>query len=512
MALLSLLAAAAIAYPFLLVIYNIYFHPLRKFPGPFWNKISVLPKHYWGTRGELIYQVKAWHDEYGPVIRIAPGELAFKDGRAWKDIYGRRTAEGRYELPRDENFYNPLERPPSLLNSGRVEHDALRKVMSPAFSDKAIRSQEKHIGQYVDMLIDNLSTHCQTKPNTPVNMKDWMAFCTFDVIGNLAFGSDFDCLRTGTYHPWIKTVIATMREFAFMNFLVAIGAFPIFKFLIFHIGLGLGTFQVQEKLTKEKTKERLEMGSARDDFMDDLIKSGMSMAQLIENSSLLILAGSETSATLLTGAIYLLAMNPEAYKKWKDEVRRTFKDESEITLVSINKLDYMLAVLKESLRMYPPVAGSLPRMSPRGGTTIAGHFVPEGTSVGIWQWAVNYDESYFADAHKFDPDRCLHRANIIKNTEDGSEDPDTKTVTGEISAKYANDRLDVLNPFLVGPRNCLGQNLAYAEMRLILARIAFRFDIELCEDSRDWMDNQKNFVLWDKPDMFVKLTETVAAA
>lgn len=510
----ALAVGLTIAYPIISFIYNVYFHPLRRFPGPFWARGSILPRCYWVIKGELIYKVRDWHEEYGPVVRVGPNELSFKNAEAWKDIYGRRTSERLYELPTYKPYYDPMDQPDNMLVAPREAHDAVRKIMSPGFSDKTIRAQEKHIGQYVDVLMDRLSAQCvsgDAGANGKVNMTDWMAFCTFDIIGNLTFGSDFDCLRTGKYHPWITTIISSLQEMAYVRGAVLLGMLPVVKFLMQTLGVGAKRFKEQHALTIAKTKQRLEMGTDKNDFMDDLIRAKVPENELHRHVNLFVVAGSETSATLLAGAIYLLGSNPEAYKKWRDEVRQTFQHESEITLTSVNKLDYMLAVLKESLRMYPPVAGAPPRYVPKGGHTIAGHFINEGTQVGIYQWAVNYDESFFFDPYTFDPDRCLHRASIIKNTEDGADDDDedTKVDQSKITKKYANDRMDVLNPFLIGPRNCIGQNLAYAEMRLILARLAYRFDFELCEESKDWIEGQKNFVLWEKPELFVRLSEAV---
>ncbi|TQS33634.1 hypothetical protein Golomagni_06013, partial [Golovinomyces magnicellulatus] len=459
----------------------------------------------WVIKGDLIYRVQDWHDAYGPVVRVAPNELSFKNPEAWKDIYGRKTSEGRYEIPTHKPYYDPLDQPNSLLVAPREHHDWLRKIISPGFSDRTIRAQEENLGQYVDLLMEQLSAQCTSADNNRVNMADWMTFCTFDIIGSLTFGSDFDCLRTGKYHPWVHTIISTLRELTFLRALEAMGMSAVVKFLIFTVGIGAKQFKEQEAITMSKMNARLKMGTEKNDFMDELIKAKVDPSELHRHVGLFVIAGSETSATLLTGAVYLLATNPEAYKKWQDEVRNTFEKESDITLLTVNKLDYMLAVLKEALRLYPPVAGAPARMVPKGGATIAGHFINEGTEVGIYQWAVNHDEEFFFDAHKFDPDRCLHRASVIKESEDGVLDEDFDK--SNIVKKYANDRMDVLNPFLIGPRNCIGQNLAYAEMRLILARLAFRFDFELCEESKDWLRGQKNFLLWEKPDMFVRLKE-----
>lgn len=72
--------------------------------------------------------------------------------------------------------------------------------------------------------------------------------------------------------------------------------------------------------------------------------------------------------------------------------------------------------------------------------------------------------------------------------------------------KFAGDKLDVLQPFSVGPDDCIGRNLAYAEMRLILARILFVFDLRIADDSKNWLRGQKIYQLWQKPPLNVHLT------
>ena len=91
----------------------------------------------------------------------------------------------------------------------------------------------------------------------------------------------------------------------------------------------------------------------------------------------LILAGSETTASLLCGVTFLLLTNAEALVRVKKEVRSAFNSEKEITLLSVNSLSYMLACINEALRLYPPIPSGLPRYTPPGGAVIAGHNVPE---------------------------------------------------------------------------------------------------------------------------------------
>lgn len=206
------------------------------------------------------------------------------------------------------------------------------------------------------------------------------------------------------------------------------------------------------------------------------------MMKLQMNASLLIVAGSETTATLLSGATFLLLTNPDALAKLTAEVRSTFADDADITLSSVSSLTYMLACLDESLRRYPPVVIGLPRVVPKGGATVAGQFVPEGTTVAVWHYAISQDPKLWTDPNGFHPERFLG-------------DP-----------RFKGDVLEAMQPFSLGPRNCLGKNLAYAEMRLILAKIVFNFDMRIADESRGWLEGQKAFTVWDKPPLQVYLT------
>lgn len=108
----------------------------------------------------------------------------------------------------------------------------------------------------------------------------------------------------------------------------------------------------------------------------------MTFEELSANAMILILAGSETTATLLSGCLFLLVSNPDKLEKLQHEIRTTFHNDSDITFSAVNQLSYMLAVLNEALRLYPPVTSGLLRVVPRGGEYIADQFVPGGVSFG----------------------------------------------------------------------------------------------------------------------------------
>lgn len=98
------------------------------------------------------------------------------------------------------------------------------------------------------------------------------------------------------------------------------------------------------------------------------------------HAGLLIVAGSETTATLLSGATYMLLKNPQVLARLTHEVRSAFTSEDEINIASAAQLTYLNACIDESLRSYPPVPIGLPRVVPKGGKVFSGKFVPEGVS------------------------------------------------------------------------------------------------------------------------------------
>lgn len=148
-------------------------------------------------------------------------------------------------------------------------------------------------------------------------------------------------------------------------------------------------------MTQAKVKQRLAADTDRADFLSYILKhnnddagskdshdgKGMSVPEIIANSSLLILAGSETTATALSGVTYLLLRNPNVLVKLTKELRTSFTNEKEMTLQALANSDYLNCVLKEGMRMYPPVAIGLPREVMQEEVIVAGNVVPKGVSL-----------------------------------------------------------------------------------------------------------------------------------
>jgi cytochrome P450 len=173
------------------------------------------------------------------------------------------------------------------------------------------------------------------------------------------------------------------------------------------------------------------------------------------NAAIFMLAGTETTATLLSGVTYHLLRNPAKLQRLTAEIRSAVnqpsssddaddaQDQSQddkFTLESLQKLKYLSAVLDEGMRLYPPVPSPLWRVTPDGGTTICGGFVPAGTRVAVTAYAASRSRENFRDAELFVPERWL--------TGESSE---------EEARRYEGDKREVVQGFSVGGRNCLGR-------------------------------------------------------
>lgn len=142
-------------------------------------------------------------------------------------------------------------------------------------------------------------------------------------------------------------------------------------------------------MAREKAERRVALGPAPDgrkDIMTYILRhndeKGMSHAEILGNAEALIIAGSETTATALSGLTYYITTNPQALKRLQDEVRTAFSSEDEITMGSTAHLTYLHACIEEVLRVYPPAAETPPRISP--GEYVSGYYIPKGVSEISW--------------------------------------------------------------------------------------------------------------------------------
>ncbi|KAL9108200.1 MAG: hypothetical protein Q9187_008323, partial [Circinaria calcarea] len=417
------------------VVYNIYFHPLAKFPGPKFYAATHLPyfRDIWTGTGAM--RVKLMHDKYGDTVRISPNSLAFNTAQAFKDIYGQRI--GKKQLPKDRDFYRTEPDAHQIIFSNDADHSRMRRLLSHAFSEQALREQEPIIKQYIDLLMQKLHQQVAGPGGGKVNVVEWFNFATFDIIGDLSFGQPFGSLESGDYHFWIASIF---RGLKFSRVYRIGNSYP-------YLGLALNSFislapqmsgrAKHMQYSQDATNKRMARKTDRRDFMTYVLRhndeKGMTLDEIKKSFDVVLIAGSETTATMLSGTTYHLMNNKPALQRLAAEIRAAFNTEEDITILSTSKLHYLNAVIQEGLRIYPPVPTILPRYTLPEGDVINGHFIPGNTQVGVSHWASTHSLKNFRDPYKFVPERWL-------------DDP-----------RYADDNKAALQPFSLGPRNCIGK-------------------------------------------------------
>lgn len=329
------------------------------------------------------------------MVRVAPNELSYTTPDAIKAIY-----QSNPEFPKDPMHLPPFHNgTPGILAADHDNHRRYRRLLASAFSDRGMRAQQPMIQSHVDLLIRRLKERCGDG-TASVDMCEWYNWTTFDVIGDLAFGEPFGCLEKGATHQWIASIQGNVKVIPVVNAIRRFGLDGVIPLLAPKSLLAMR--ERNARFTADKVDQRRRQGAQpRGDLWDGIMAAnddvnskkdgsgdgvsggnGMSRGEMISNASAIVLAGSETSATLLSGCTWLLLRpeNKDRLRKLTQHVRTSFDSETEINLISIGRLDYMLAVIDEALRLYPPVPMQSNRIVRRGGEVIAGSWVPEGVS------------------------------------------------------------------------------------------------------------------------------------
>ena len=224
-----------------------------------------------------------------------------------------------------------------------------------------------------------------------------------------------------------------------------------------------------QSVAKKVVAERFAPGAKpRSDMLGSFIRRGLDQEEASGEALLQVVAGSDTTATVLRTVMLGLLTNPTAYRKLQAEIDTGIaagQISSPITDAEARQMPYLQAIIREGLRLMPPASGALFKQTPPGGDTINGIFIPGGTQVGGSVLAIHRSKKIFgADAEIFRPERWL-------------------TATPENVAKMAST-VDLV--FSYGKWQCLGKSVAHMEFNKIF--------VEVCGDGnaciRDsWTDH-----------------------
>jgi cytochrome P450 len=377
------------------------------------------------------------------------------------------------------------DEPNSIMGFDEEDHSRFRRAFANSFSDKSLRDQAPVVERYIDLFIQKL------KEQETVDLAAWFNYLTFDLSGDLSFGESFSCLSTGTAHAWV----AVAQDFGKGLALIAsINQYHIDKLLRYIIPKKvLQRTKDHRAISSAKARKRLALEEERPDFVSPTKKYiekhpdlALTTSEWEINMLVIAFAASETTASALTAATRELCQHRGCLARLATEIRTNFEKESDITVASTQHLQYLNAAINETLRLDPPVVIGVPRICPHGGAQICNRYVPAGTYVTYNQFAANRQSYNFHLPNSFVPERFLQ--------------------------KDSRDNMEGFMPFAAGRHSCIGMKLAYAEMRVALAKLIWTFDMRLAEGMEsefggrwDW-GKQRTFIFWDKKPLNVVLT------
>jgi cytochrome P450 len=232
--------------------------------------------------------------------------------------------------------------------------------MDPAFTERAVRAQEPIIQNYVGSLILNLRKTV-AEGSGVVDIVRWYAFVAFDLVGDLGFGESFDCLQHTEFHPWVSMIFNSLRA---ATYRASLRYYPSLDWLLkFAIPRSVMQKQMEHwKLAVDKINRRLDLPleSGRPDLIslikrDDAGVDGLTLPEMQATASVIIVAGSETTVSVLSGTTNYLVKNPSKLGILTREIRDKFRKEEDITLTALkDKAPYLNAVIQEGFRLCNP--------------------------------------------------------------------------------------------------------------------------------------------------------------
>ncbi|KAK2733102.1 hypothetical protein FQN57_002313 [Myotisia sp. PD_48] len=489
-------------------VYRYSFHPLARFPGPKLAALSSAYAFYYDCilGGKFVFKIQELHEQYGPIIRITPHELHVSDPDFIDELY---TGASR---PRDKSpsiagaFGVPLVKQLILTDTrtwrkgifATVPHDLHRRrrsALNPLFSKGSIAKIEPLIKESVQKLCDKLEEYAGTRK--PINLSAGFACLASDVVIDYAFGVSMNYLssdnpefepnlhdsaisngKLSLFRRYFSSPVAlleAMPEFVAKSLSPTAAAYFAFQNeIIKHVDeIWKGAGQMSGKTEKTIFREILK---------GKLPEEEKTFPRLWQEAIGLVAAGIGTTAWSLSATTYHVLSNPEIASKLYQELEAGIPDVTDFpSLATLEKFPYLIscpiysffpnlnflkladnefhtAVVYEGLRLDSGVSTRTPRVAREPlyykgkGKHQVEYEIPAGTPVGMTLIMIQQDPSIFPNPRQFMPERWI-----------------------DSNGKRRRDLEGYLVTFSKGTRQCIGINLAFAEMYFGIAAIFRNF-------------------------------------
>ncbi|KAM5541672.1 hypothetical protein V8D89_004653 [Ganoderma adspersum] len=404
------------------------FHPLYRYPGPFWYWTSIFCHAIRATGGRQAARFRALHDAYGDIVRIGPNHLSIGDPSFVGAILG---ASG---IPK-----------------------------GPRLEPVAVKGYEDVMFSRVQQLIDLL----EGQKGAPLSLGRWLKYFAYDFTSDMVGGGSEQMCGGDRGNIW--AIADKGAEIAYF-----LGQIPwLGAYLGYLPGVG-GAVSAAWEHCRKKTIKRLERGSSRRELLYYLNNEDLPeevpppTLHLLEDSVLATAAPSKTVSAALVSIFHCLLSNPEAYAALQDEIDRFYPSGADAgNTAHYRDMHYLNAVIHETLRLLPPAATSTPRQVPDDAATVVLGLLPPGTCVSVLPYVLHRDARNF-------PERSLVASGQLPLAHRAAPESES----GVVPFQFVHNSAAFI-PFSHGPMGCAGKGLAMLEMRAVVCALAQRFRIRI---------------------------------
>ncbi|PNY27240.1 Uncharacterized protein TCAP_02851 [Tolypocladium capitatum] len=467
--LLQSLVYIAAAACLLLVVYLVRCHssPLRKVPGPTVSLFTSLVLKWKEINASRTVYIHELHNKYGSVVRVAPDEVSFTSWPAVKEIYC--SGGSGYDKSDFYNLFRIYGRRTMFTTLNKADHAKRKRILADRYANSNVMRSVS-----MDGIHERSSAFVRRCTSTSTS-KTSEVFMGLSTINNHALHAyACDCATHHLFHPNGSDCLGKKEDEDMMHQVAADDSLQYRLISYYSPTLHRLFARVLSLFVKPRevpladnyvlsTSQRTDAASftlmSRLEEKNGELDSIDMAAECLDH----MVAGIDTTGDTLCFLMWELSQprSIRYQRRLAEELRNNPR-------ASIDQLPLLDAILCETLRCFPAIPMSLPRLVPQGGRTIDDFWLPENTIVSCQAYSVHRtNRDVFPDADRFDPDRWL-------------------------AADGDADRRRLLFAFANGGRGCVGKHLALAEMKTLLRDVYSRFrttpDPSMTEESMAMAD------------------------
>ncbi|XP_051921121.1 cytochrome P450 4B1-like [Hippocampus zosterae] len=343
-----------------------------------------------------------------------------------------------------------------------------RRLLTPGFHYDVLKSHLKLMSESAKTMLDKWERYSSSGES--FELFEHVSLMTLDTLMKCAFSRNSNCQTESGTNEYIKSVYQLtdlinlrFRTFPYHNDLVYYLSPHGFRHRrackVAHSHTEEVIRKRKEALKEEKEPERIRTKRTLD-FLDILLlardenKQGLSDEDIRAEVDTFMFEGHDTTASGISFILHTLACHPEHQNKCREEIAQVLDGKDNMEWEDLSKMPYTTMCIKESLRLFPPVPGMARKLT-KPITFVDGRTMPAGSLVGTSVYALHRNATVWENPNMFDPLRFL--------PENSSERSPHAFV-----------------PFSAGPRNCIGQNFAMNELKVVVALTLRRY--QLMED------------------------------